>query len=234
MPDGNSNQEISAGKQITRRDFLKGVGMVIAGTTLAVATGCNNKDRKESVVSIDFREVKNGERMNLEVGEKGQQEILIQYTPSREPKGLDPLFIRQENKKDAFSSFKEGNETTRLPGEIIEGKLYRVEGKNPELPKDTTVGVYPKLTGNMERDSDLVRKDLSELFGFELYALPVIVTGAAAANYHIDGLPLENKKNGKGETFAEGAVVGILTVQGEAKQFRPEGVVCDLRALNLK
>ena len=236
MGDGNSTQEIGIGGQITRRDFLKKVGIAIAGAGLAATTGCSNKENREHIGSVYFREIQNNEVIPLKISGMGETSlpVKIMYTSSERPNNLDSLFLRQEDNKDTFLTFKKGEETIRLPGEIVEGKLYHVEGKNPELPEGTTVGVYKKLTGNKERDSDSTRTDLSGLLGPNLYVLPVIVEGAVAANYQINDLPQEIKKNGEGRTFAVGAVVGLLQGNDSAKQFTPLGVVCDSRALNLK
>jgi len=215
-------------KKISRRDFLKMLGMSVSAVAVSqVLSACERFTPEE--MKITYKEIKNGDSLPLYIrGQEKPANINIQYAfPD-----VDPLQIRQKDGKGVALPFKNGEERVRFLGEIGDPTLYKVTGKNPELSDEITVGVYPKVTGNLISLDG--RHNLE--FHDNLYAMPVIV---ANQSYFEDQAPSEiNKGEGYKRSdwkdvghFGNGLIVGTL---GEDDRFRVSGYVCDARALALK
>lgn len=198
---------------VTRRDFLKSAALVV---TAAVLPGCAE--------SSSFKEIKDGDKLTLNVGEKGNEEISIRYANS----GIDHISMRQKAGKEDKLPFKDGENTERLLGEALELNCYRAI-KNPGLGKEITIGIYPKLTGflrSMEGREDL-NLDRSNLF-----VLPVIV---AHQNYTGVEAPSETNKKGGNQRltkFGKGGAVGVY--DDTKKELKIIGYLGDISALALK
>lgn len=228
MAEGVGNEP----QKITRRQFLKFLGIGAAATAASAVTACAPGQEKSAELDkkeLSFKEVENGNKIPLYVGGIAA-EVMIAYV-----KDVDPLQIRQRGEGNVTKSFENDAETVRKLGEITDANLYKIKGKNPDLGEEITVGIYPTTNGNKISISG--REDLKSS---ELYALKVVVNGSATENYEIDNPPLETNKNyNKNNSlsvpeFGQGLAVGHL-VDGEMnKVFYVEGFVCDARAVVLE
>jgi len=220
-------------QKITRRQFLKFLGIGAAATAASTITACSpDKDNFAEIdkKELSFKEVDSGTKIPLIIGGVAT-EVMIAYV-----KDVDSLQIRQRGKGNVTKSFEGGAETVRKFGEITDANLYEIKGKSPNLGEEITVGVYPTTNGNKNNISGS-REDLGDL---KLYALKVIVNGGATENYEIDNPPLETNKNYHKNNslsvpeFGQGLAVGHV-VDGEInKVFYVEGYVCDARAVELQ
>lgn len=228
MAEGVGNEP----QKITRRQFLKFLGIGAAATAASAVTACAPGQEKSAELDkkeLSFKEIENGNKIPLYVGGIAA-EVMIAYV-----KDVDPLQIRQRGEGNVTKSFENDAETVRKLGEITDANLYKIKGKNPDLGEEITVGIYPTTNGNKISISG--REDLKSS---ELYALKVVVNGSATENYEIDNPPLETNKNyNKNNSlsvpeFGQGLAVGHL-VDGEMnKVFYVEGFVCDARAVVLE
>ncbi len=224
MSEGTNNEP----QKMSRRDFLKKIGLIGAGSVATVAlAGCKEGSNERS----SFREVGDNEKIPLNIsGEDSAVDVNIQY--NSEPDGLQfsPLEVRQEGGDgDVVKPFRKGEETTRMLGEIIDPTIYKVLAKSEKLGNEITVGVYPTVNGNI--NSGTGRMDISELG--DVYGIKVIVNGAATRNYGIDDPPLETNENAKYDKvkeFGKGLAIGKF----ENDTFRVMGYVCDSRAVELQ
>lgn len=214
--------------KISRRDFLKMLGLGASAVAISqVLSACDKLTPEE--LKITYKEIKNGDSLPLYIsGQENPETINVQYAfPD-----VDSLQIRQKDGKSIALPFKDGDEKVRFLGEITDPTLYRVTGKNPVLDDEITVGIYPKVTGNLFSIEG--RRNLN--FSDRLYAIPVIV---ANQSYLEDEAPSEMNKGEKYkinawrevENFGNGLMVGTL---GEDKRFRISGYVCDARAVVLE
>lgn len=218
MADG-SNQEI------TRRDFLKKMGVLATAIGASSAISACEKVTSENMSS--HVELATGDKAFLSIsGQEVKKEITFRYSEQFLP---DKLQTYKNEEGFVAKPFQDGAETTRWLGEITELKIYHVEGINPDLAgvvKD--VGIYPLATG--PKVDGTGRTALSEFA--DLYAIPVIVSGEATKSYGIDNPPLEkNAHKDIVEEFGQGLAVGILD---NTNQFFVQGYICDARAVSLK
>jgi hypothetical protein len=218
----------SLDKKISRRDFLKMLGIgAVAASVPSILTGCEKLSKED--MALTFKEVANGSTLPLYVsGQEGAKNITINYVRP----DVDRLQIRQKDGKDTTLPFNSGAETVRILGEISDPTLHKIVGKNPSLGDEITVGVYPKVTGNLISING--REDLME--SDNLYALPVIV---ADVSYFEDKAPSEknksesyNKEDWRNvDEFGNGLAVGSLDSDN---RFMIHGFVSDARAVELK
>lgn len=232
MSEGVNNEP----QKITRRQFLKFLGIGAAAATASAVTAC--APGKDNFTEIDkkelsFKEIENGDKISLNISGVVSEAIIV-YTGHTGENG-GSLYVRQRGEIPVVKSFEEGSETVRRLGEITDANLYEIKGKSSDLSEEITVGVYPTTNGNLI-DGDW-REDLKDT---KMSALKVIVNGAATRNYEIDNPPLETNKNyNKNNSlsvpeFGQGLAVGRL-VDGEMnKVFYIEGYVCDARAVNFE
>ncbi len=218
MSDG-SNQEI------TRRDFLKILGIgTTAAATAAVISACEKVTSENTPSHV---ELATGDKASLSIsGQEGKKEITFRYSDQFLP---DKLQTYKNGEEFVAKPFQNGAETTRWLGEITELKISHIEGINPDLAdvvKD--VGIYPLTTG--PKNNGTGRKGLSEFA--DLYAIPVIVSGPATEYYGIDNPPLEKNIHYKDDIkeFGLGLAVGVLD---STNQFFMQGYICDARAVAL-
>lgn len=153
------------GKPMSRRDFLRGMG-VAAGSLLLASCGIQTKETEAD--RLEFRDVAQGDRLLLHIpGSADLQEITINYFGVNAEK--TPLTIRMKDGNPVTKPFQEGASVRRKPGEILENTMYKLD-RNPELPPDITIGML-KAAGfiyDYFRERDEVNTE-------NLYGIPVIV-----------------------------------------------------------
>lgn len=229
-------------KQTTRRDFLKGTAVVIAGGMLS---SCGEKPTQDdaplypkklaSRENISFIEVSDGQNLPFYYGHGNKQNIVhIAYDGFFSD--FDSLCQRHDGNTIDRLPFHSGSETTRHVGEIVENRLYHVK-PNPKIPEDITIGVYRKA-GQLTNMAEGNRRDFpkdTEIFGF--------LTIVAPSDYILDGTPVLTEINENcNETdhwmnlvgFGLGWAVGTLKPrEGKYPEFRFLGYVRDARALEI-
>lgn len=225
MGDGSSVERL-LGKPISRRDFLKGAGVVMGGVLSLSATGCGETSANKENVS--FRKIETGDSLLLPISGKENGRVFFQYAN----KDINELSVRSKQGFDSLPlPFIKDAGTVRLLGEICENKLYKVTGYNSSLGVGQ-VGVYPTFLG--EKSGSSGREELSDLG--EVYAINVIVSGEATKGYLLENPPLEINVNPNTEekvpTFGNGLMVGKLNQNERDYIFVPLGYICDARAVN--
>lgn len=226
MSEGTNTDQ----KLYSRRDFLKMLG--IGATSLVVTrllTACEKLTTEE--LKLSFKEINTGDSLPLNVNGEQPRNISFQYAN----KDIDKVQVRQKDGVDITVPFNGEAETVRMLGEISDPTVYKIIGKNSELPSEINVGVYPTVLGNKRIIEG--RQDLSSLG--DLFAIKVIVSGDATRNYEMGDPPVERNKGGAyvnadwGEIddFGQGLAVGKLDSEN---RFTMMGYVCDARAVNLE
>jgi hypothetical protein len=215
-------------KEITRREFLKIVGVGVGvGTVWALREPLKKIGQLfEQEENPTFIDVAKNTKVSLDVSGEGSKNITLNYLNS----DIDSLRIRQTKGVGEAVPFQKDAKTVRTLGEITEGRLRKVVGKNSFLDKDITVGVYPTFMGFLNKTEG--RQDLPDTE--DIYALPIIV---ANMSYLGDKAPSEENKNISTvkdwrniREFGQGLAVGKLDSDN---QFLILGYVCDARAVEL-
>jgi hypothetical protein len=210
--------------ELTRRDFLKGIGKMAAGFALVKPLEILGKNFTEKG-DIKFREIGNREWITLQKSnEQGVFDVCVQYFGAQ-----DKLSIRVKNGQDVCLPFPQPDGAVRTLGEITLPTIFPLK-EISNLAEGINVAVYPTLKGHLTGEG---RKPFPR--NMDIYGIPVIV----GPNNYFPGegiLPLEKNTNGDKpyDEFGLGYAIGTIDQKGSKMQFDVMGFVCDARALEVR